>query len=67
MEGQPKLVPHVRATVKVDARFALANQCSLSQAGQRNVLITSALPYCNNAPHLGNLVRNAITEAVCFL
>lgn len=25
-------------------------------AGQRNVLITSALPYVNNVPHLGNII-----------
>jgi methionyl-tRNA synthetase len=24
--------------------------------GQRNVLITSALPYVNNVPHLGNII-----------
>ena len=24
--------------------------------GERNVLITSALPYVNNVPHLGNVV-----------
>ncbi len=24
--------------------------------GKRNVLITSALPYCNNLPHLGTLI-----------
>ena len=25
----------------------------LPKAGEKNVLITSALPYCNNVPHLG--------------
>lgn len=24
--------------------------------GQRNILVTSALPYCNNLPHLGTLI-----------
>lgn len=28
----------------------------LPLAGRRNVLVTSALPYVNNVPHLGNLV-----------
>jgi methionyl-tRNA synthetase len=28
----------------------------LPEAGKRNVLITSALPYVNNVPHLGNIV-----------
>lgn len=25
-------------------------------SGQKNILVTSALPYCNNMPHLGNLI-----------
>lgn len=28
----------------------------LPKPGQRNVLITSALPYVNNVPHLGNII-----------
>jgi methionyl-tRNA synthetase len=24
--------------------------------GKRNVLVTSALPYVNNVPHLGNII-----------
>ncbi|KAM3721910.1 Methionine--tRNA ligase, cytoplasmic [Dirofilaria immitis] len=28
----------------------------LPKAGERNILITSALPYVNNVPHLGNIV-----------
>jgi len=28
----------------------------LPQAGERNILITSALPYVNNVPHLGNII-----------
>jgi len=33
-------------------------------AGQRNVLVTSALPYCNNVPHLGNLVGAVLSADV---
>ena len=29
---------------------------SLPVAGERNVLVTSALPYVNNVPHLGNII-----------
>ncbi len=32
----------------------------LPKAGEKNILITSALPYVNNVPHLGNLIGNAI-------
>lgn len=30
--------------------------CRLPIAGKRNNLITSALPYVNNVPHLGNII-----------
>uniref|UniRef100_A0A914WQY9 Methionyl-tRNA synthetase n=1 Tax=Plectus sambesii TaxID=2011161 RepID=A0A914WQY9_9BILA len=29
---------------------------TLPQAGRKNILITSALPYVNNVPHLGNII-----------
>jgi leucyl-tRNA synthetase len=32
--------------------------------GQRNVLITSALPYVNNVPHLGNLIGSLLSGDV---
>ncbi len=28
----------------------------LPEAGKRNILVTSALPYVNNVPHLGNII-----------
>ncbi len=34
-------------------------------AGQRNILITSALPYVNNVPHLGNIV-GCVLSADCY-
>lgn len=33
--------------------------------GQRNLLITSALPYVNNVPHLGNIV-GSVLSADCY-
>lgn len=36
---------------------------SLPKEGETNVLITSALPYCNNVPHLGTLLRQRIHPA----
>ena len=33
--------------------------------GERNILITSALPYVNNVPHLGNIV-GSVLSADCF-
>ncbi|KAI1918570.1 methionine--tRNA ligase mes1 [Ophidiomyces ophidiicola] len=36
----------------------------LPQKGQRNILITSALPYVNNVPHLGNIVGSVLSADV---
>ena len=32
--------------------------------GARNILITSALPYVNNVPHLGNIVGSVLSADV---
>ncbi len=32
--------------------------------GQNNILITSALPYVNNVPHLGNIVGSVLSADV---
>eukprot|EP00124_Ichthyophonus_hoferi_P000264 Ihof_evm20s9 gene=Ihof_evmTU20s9 len=37
----------------------------LPQDGKRNVLITSALPYVNNVPHLGNII-GCVLSADCY-
>lgn len=36
----------------------------LPVSGQRNVLITSALPYVNNVPHLGNIIGSVLSGDV---
>ena len=36
----------------------------LPQKGRRNILITSALPYVNNVPHLGNIVGCVLSADV---
>ncbi|TDL14426.1 methionyl tRNA synthetase [Rickenella mellea] len=36
----------------------------LPKAGETNVLITSALPYCNNVPHLGNIIGSTLSADV---
>lgn len=38
--------------------------CVLPVPGERNVLITSALPYVNNVPHLGNLIGSTLSADV---
>lgn len=36
----------------------------LPQEGKRNILITSALPYVNNVPHLGNIIGCVLSADV---
>lgn len=36
----------------------------LPEAGKNNVLITSALPYVNNVPHLGNIIGSTLSADV---
>ncbi|KAF8868241.1 tRNA synthetases class I (M)-domain-containing protein, partial [Gymnopilus junonius] len=36
----------------------------LPKDGEKNVLITSALPYCNNVPHLGNIIGSILSADV---
>ncbi|KAK4181287.1 tRNA synthetases class I (M)-domain-containing protein [Triangularia setosa] len=36
----------------------------LPKPGERNVLITSALPYVNNVPHLGNIIGSVLSADV---
>lgn len=36
----------------------------LPKSGEKNVLITSALPYVNNVPHLGNIVGSVLSADV---
>lgn len=33
-------------------------------SGERNILITSALPYVNNVPHLGNIIGSTLSADV---
>ncbi|CAE6415764.1 unnamed protein product [Rhizoctonia solani] len=36
----------------------------LPEEGGENILITSALPYCNNVPHLGNIIGSTLSADV---
>lgn len=42
----------------------MTNTPILPKEGQRNILITSALPYVNNHPHLGNIVGSVLSADV---
>jgi len=36
----------------------------LPEEGKRNILVTSALPYVNNVPHLGNIIGSVLSADV---
>lgn len=42
----------------------MASDPILPKKGERNILITSALPYVNNVPHLGNIVGSVLSADV---
>ena len=52
------------AWLSLPVRQLLNLRCSLPKEGERNILITSALPYCNNVPHLGELHDGASWAAL---
>lgn len=41
-----------------------ASEKILPKKGEKNILITSALPYVNNVPHLGNIVGSVLSADV---
>ncbi|KIW01282.1 methionine-tRNA ligase [Verruconis gallopava] len=42
----------------------MASGIILPQEGKRNILITSALPFVNNVPHLGNIIGSVLSADV---
>jgi methionyl-tRNA synthetase len=52
-----EFAPH--CTIKRDKSLK-----TLPQEGKRNILITSALPYVNNVPHLGNIIGCVLSADV---
>ena len=53
-------------TIAVGAKLVRLNKGKLilPQKGNRNILITSALPYVNNVPHLGNIIGCVLSADV---
>lgn len=58
-----RAVRHIQATRKITTfhpYFSTINKFtpnrSIPQPSTRNILITAALPYVNNTPHLGNII-----------
>ncbi|KAH0563479.1 hypothetical protein GP486_001945 [Trichoglossum hirsutum] len=63
-----RVIPHVQhARLHIrDIEMKTLNRTGdiLPEEGRRNVLITSALPYVNNVPHLGNIVGSVLSADV---
>jgi methionyl-tRNA synthetase len=47
-----------------DLTLTESSGVNLPKAGQNNILITSALPYVNNVPHLGNIIGSVLSADV---
>lgn len=45
-------------------KFSVWNIFRLPQPGKKNIFITSALPYVNNVPHLGNIIGCVLSADV---
>ncbi|KAI9773855.1 MAG: hypothetical protein M1840_006081 [Geoglossum simile] len=62
------IVPHVqhaRLHIRdIDMEVPDGSKDILPKEGKKNVLITSALPYVNNVPHLGNIVGSVLSADV---
>ncbi|RCH95938.1 hypothetical protein CU097_007600 [Rhizopus azygosporus] len=62
---KPKVNP---ATQKINTNVATKsvdkNVKVLPKEGARNIMITSALPYVNNVPHLGNIIGSTLSADV---
>jgi methionyl-tRNA synthetase len=52
------------AAARAAAAAAVGPPRILPKAGARNVLVTSALPYVNNVPHLGNIIGCVLSADV---
>lgn len=49
---------------KVRLQRLSEGQVILPKVGERNIMITSALPYVNNVPHLGNIIGCVLSADV---
>lgn len=48
----------------IELDTAAVSQPILPKDGERNILVTSALPYVNNIPHLGNIIGSVLSADV---
>jgi hypothetical protein len=51
----------LRGIVPITMAKESLKRAVLPEPGQRNILVTSALPYVNNVPHLGNIIGSVLS------
>lgn len=56
------MAPPARAPVDKKIMSQLDEKVPIS--GKRNIIVTSALPYVNNVPHLGNIVGSVLSADI---
>ncbi|KAI9478725.1 MAG: tRNA synthetases class I (M)-domain-containing protein [Benjaminiella poitrasii] len=61
---KPTFNPATQKTNNVAAKVVDPSIKILPKDNERNILITSALPYVNNVPHLGNIVGSTLSADV---
>ena len=62
--GLDPSLEQLQKTTATTAAAARAQQPKVPRKGAKNVLITSALPYVNNVPHLGNIIGCVLSADV---
>lgn len=48
-------------SISYNSHNTMASDPILPKKGERNILVTSALPYVNNVPHLGNVIGSVLS------
>lgn len=61
-----RVVPKATGEVHVKQGFLVkpADSSIIPKSDERNILITSALPYVNNVPHLGNIIGSVLSADI---
>lgn len=57
----PKLERDGKVNVDQGVKFPIKEEPILPEKDRKNILITSALPYVNNVPHLGNIIGSVLS------
>lgn len=59
-------MPAATGATKVQSGFLVQEQLAavVPKENERNILITSALPYVNNVPHLGNIIGSVLSADI---